>query len=111
MSASGSGHLYARFQYFDEKGKSYEKLKPITDKRNARKEVEKMRLELETHGSETLQSDKVIFNQLAEKYKEAKVFLALIRDGIMVSGLKSHKTIETYVKFTSAFLVKRNFAL
>ena len=70
-----------------------------------------MRLELETHGSETLQSDKVIFNQLAEKYKEAKVFLALIRDGIKVSGLKSHKTIETYVKFTSAFLVKRNFAL
>ncbi len=70
-----------------------------------------MRLELETHGSETLQSDKVIFNQLAEKYKEAKVFLALIRDGIKVSGLKSHKTIETYVKFTSAFLVKRNFDL
>jgi integrase len=105
------GHLYARFQYFDENEKSCEKLKPITDKRNARKEVEKMRRELETHGSETLQADKVNFNQLAEKYKKAKVFSAVIRDGVKVSGLKSYKPVETYVKIASAFFGKKRLRL
>ena len=67
-----------------------------------------MRRELETHGSETLQSDKVTFIQLAEKYKEAKVFPAVIRDGVKVSGLKSYKPVETYIKIAFAFLAKRN---
>lgn len=105
------GHLYARYQYFDETGKLREKLKPITDKRIARSEVEKMRRELETHGSETLQTDKVTFNQLAEKYKEAKVFPALIRDGVKVSGLKSYKPVETYVKIASKFFGNKRLRL
>lgn len=102
------GHLYARFQYFDETGKSKEKLKPITDKRKAKGEVNKMREEFEKHGSETLQSDKVTFSQLAERYKEAKVFPAIIRDGVKVSGLKSHKPVETYVKIASSFFGKKH---
>lgn len=101
------GHLYARFQYNDESGKIREKLKPLTDKRNARTVVDQMRRELETHGEETLQADKVTFKDLAEKYKQAKVFPAVIRDGIKVSGLKSHKPVETYVKIASAFFGKK----
>jgi integrase len=101
------GHLYARFQYNDESGKIREKLKPLTDKRNARAVVEGMRRELETHGEETLQADKVTFKDLAEKYKKAKVFPAVIRDGIKVSGLKSHKPVETYVKIASLFFGKK----
>lgn len=101
------GHLYARLQYMDESGRIREKLKPLSDKRNARTVVDEMRRELETHGEETLQADKVTFKDLAEKYKKAKVFPAVIRDGIKVSGLKSHKPVETYVKIASAFFGKK----
>jgi integrase len=105
------GHLYARLQYFDESGKLREKLKPLTDKRNARTLVEQMRRELQIHGENALQADKVTFTELAEKYKKSKVFPAIIRDGVKVSGLKSHKPVETYVKIASEFFGKKRLRL
>jgi integrase len=102
-----NGTLYARLQYFGEDGKYKDKYKPITDKRNARRIVEEMRQELERHGEETLKSDKVTFAQLAEKYTEAKVFPAIIKDGNKIAGLKSVKPIETYVRIASAYFGKR----
>ncbi|MEO8074296.1 MAG: hypothetical protein ABI686_13740, partial [Acidobacteriota bacterium] len=60
-----NGKIYARLQYTDDTGARREKYQPITDKRTARSEVEKMRRELEKHGSETLRSDKMTFADLA----------------------------------------------
>ena len=84
------GNLYARLQYQDETGKWREKLRPITDKRVARTVVEEMRRELSVHGEETLQTDKMTFAELAEKYREAKQLdAAVFENGIKISGRKS----------------------
>ncbi|MCA1639704.1 MAG: hypothetical protein LC768_15475 [Acidobacteria bacterium] len=66
-----------------------------------------MRDELNQHGEETLNADKMTFLTLAEKYKEAKVFPAIIKDGHKVAGLKSHKPVETYVKIASEHFGKK----
>lgn len=83
------GHLYARLQYKDDTGKWKEKLKPISDKRTAFRVVEEMRRELESHGQETLLSDKMTFCELVEKYREVKVVPAAYQNGVKISGKRS----------------------
>jgi integrase len=89
------GNLYARLQYQDESGKWKEKLKPITDKRTANRIVEEMRRELELHGQETLNSDKLTFRELAEKYEEIKLVPASYQDGVKVSGKRSIAPVKS----------------
>lgn len=103
------GKLYARIQYFDEKGNRKSKTRPIPSgkKKDVWTAVREMRNELEQHGEETLNADKMTFRELAEKYKESKVFQAIIKDGRKVAGLKSVKPVETYVKIAIEYFNKK----
>ncbi len=103
------GNLYARIQYQDDTGKLKEKLRRVASGKitDVWKEVRAMRDELNQHGEETLNADKMTFLILAEKYKEAKVFPAIIKDGHKVAGLKSHKPVETYVKIAINYFGKK----
>ncbi len=94
------GNLYARIQYMDESGKQKEKLRRVPSGKinDVWIEVRKMRDELNNFGDETLQSDKLTLNDLADKYQKAKVFEAVIKDGHKVAGLKSHKPVLTYIR-------------
>ena len=83
------GKLYARLQYKGDSGKYQVKYKPITDKRTAKRTVDEMRQELETHGEETLVSDKMTFAELVEKYRAVKVVPASYQNGIKISGKRS----------------------
>jgi integrase len=104
------GNLYARIQYQDEAGKLKEKLRRIHSGKitDVWKEVRTMRDELNQHGEETLNADKMTFLELAEKYKASKVFPAILKDGHKVAGLKSHKPVETYVKIASEHFGKKH---
>lgn len=103
------GNLYARIQYQDDTGKLKEKLRRVPSGKitDVWKEVRAMRDELNQHGEETLNADKMIFLDLAQKYKEAKVFPAIIKDGHKVAGLKSYKPVEYYVKIMSEHFGKK----
>jgi integrase len=103
-----NGKIYARLQYTDETGIKREKYKPITDKRTARSEVEKMRREFEKHGSETLQSDKMTFDELAEKYESTKLIKAVYVDGVKVSGRRSIKPAQVAVNSLLAYFGRKN---
>jgi integrase len=103
-----NGRLYARLQYTDETGVKREKYKSITDKRTARGEVEKMRQEFEKHGSETLQSDKMTFADLAKKYESTKLIQAVYVDGVKVAGRRSVKPAQAAVNSLLAYFGKKN---
>jgi len=103
-----SGKIYARLQYTDDTGVKREKYKSITDKRTARSIVEKMRQELEDHGSETLQSDKMTFAELAEKYKTTKLIQAVYVDGVKVAGRRSIKPSLAAVNSLLAYFGSKN---
>lgn len=92
------GHLYARLQYQDESGKWREKLKPIQDKRTARSLVEEMRRELFQHGTETLQTDKLTFKELAERYESIKLVPAIYQGGIKISGKRSIAPVKSALR-------------
>lgn len=90
--------MYARLQYQAENGKYQVKYKPISDKRTAKRVVDEMRRELETHGEETLHSDKVTFAELAEEYQKVRLVEASYSNGVKISGLRSLKTPLSQVK-------------
>ena len=95
--------IYARLQYTDENGKKPEKYESITDKRTARNVVENMQRELENHGSETLQSDKMTFDDLAEKYAATKLIEGIYVDGVKVAGRRSTKPAMAAVNALLAY--------
>jgi integrase len=92
------GKLYARLQYRADNGKYQVKYKPIADKRKARSAVEEMRRELETHGEETLHSDKMTFTALAAEFQKIRLVDAVYSNGVKVAGKRSLKPSQTFVK-------------
>ena len=92
------GSLYARLQYTDEYGRKREKYKRINRKIDARGAVEDMRQEMLRHGSEALQSDRITFDELADKYSEIRLAPAVYINGVKVSGRKSSASIKSTVK-------------
>ncbi|HMO82001.1 MAG TPA: site-specific integrase [Pyrinomonadaceae bacterium] len=97
------GHLYARLQYQDESGKWREKLKPIQDKRIARRLVEEMRQEVFQHGIETLQADKMTFRELSGEYEKIKLVPAIYQDGIKIAGKRSLAPTKSALNSLLAF--------
>lgn len=89
------GHLYARLQYKDEAGKWKEKLRPISDKRTAIRAVEEMRRELENHGQETLEADKMTFAELVATYDNTRLVAATYENGIKISGNRSIAPVKS----------------
>lgn len=92
------GNLYARLQYQDETGKWREKLKPIQDKRTAQSVVEAMRQELSEHGAETLNAEKLTFQELAVEYEKVKLVPAVYQNGVKVSGKRSIASSKSALK-------------
>jgi integrase len=92
------GKLYARLQYRDDNDKSRVKYKPIADKRTAQRVVNEMRRELNDHGQETLHSDKMTFQELADKYEKIKLVKASYSNGIKVSGKRSLLPLKSALK-------------
>ena len=90
--------LYARLQYKDPNGKPREKYRPISDKRLARTVVEEMRRELEAHGSEMLDAEKLKFGELATQYRETRLVEAKYVNGVKVSGRRSLLSLFTALK-------------
>jgi ribosomal protein S6 len=103
-----SGKLYARFQYKDEAGNRKEKYRSITDKRTARSTVEKMRREVEKHGAEILESDKMTFLELAGKYEVARLTEAKYANGIKISGRRSIAPLKSPLKSLKEYFGNRN---
>ncbi len=101
------GKIYARLQYKNESGKYQVKYKPITDKRTARSTVEGMRKELETHGEEIFLSDKMTFDELADKYTEVELVEASYQTGVKIKGRRSIAPVQSAIKPLRVFFGKK----
>ena len=86
------GKLYARIQYLDEAtGKRKEKLKPAPNRTKAKELIKEMRAELNQNGQTALESDKLSFQQVAEKYEQIKLIPPVFQNGIKVTGARSYQ--------------------
>src|SRR5688500_4380571 len=97
------GKLYARLQYKNESGKYQVKYKPITDKRTAKRVVDEMRSELETHGEGNFLSDKMTIGELATKYEEVELVEPAYQNGVKIKGKRSVASIQSAMKHLKAY--------
>jgi integrase len=86
-----NGRWYGRVRYVLPNGKRKDIWMPAQDKTHAAQLVKDKLRELETTGETDVNSDRVTFLQLAEKYKERKLFPAKIINSRKVAGVKSLK--------------------
>lgn len=105
------GSLYARLQYTDEYGKTRDKYRKIGKKIEARAAVEQMRAEMLTHGSDALQSDRITFDELADKYSEVRLAPAVYFNGVRVSGRRECSSLKSAVKALRAHFGKKPIRL
>ncbi|MEQ1762306.1 MAG: site-specific integrase [Pyrinomonadaceae bacterium] len=93
-----NGVLYARLQYRDESGKPRDKYRKITDKRKAAQAVSEMRRDLELHGEEILNAEKLTFAELLEKYSSTELVEATFQAGVKIGGRRSLGAAKSAVK-------------
>jgi integrase len=93
-----NGCLYVRLQYTDEYGRKREKHRKISKKSEARDVIEQMRYEVRNYGSDTLQADRITFDELADQYEEIRITPAVFINGIKVAGKKSCSTVKSSIK-------------
>ena len=91
------GQIYARFVYTNGEGKRKEKHIKAESKTHARELYEKMRRAFEDHGQETIDATRMIFRQLAEHYKKARLQPAEYKGDRKISGRRSYKAPLGYV--------------
>ncbi len=102
------GQLYARFVYTNGEGKRKEKHIKAESKTHAREIYEKLKREFGDHGQETIDAAHMIFRQLAEHYKKARLQPAEYKGDRKISGRRSYKAPLGYVTtLVSHFGAKR----
>jgi len=93
-----NGNLYARLQYEDESGRTRTKYRKITDKRKAAQAVAAMRRELDLHGEEIFNAEKLTFGELLEKYTSTELVGATYQSGVKIGGRRSLGAAKSTVK-------------
>jgi integrase len=101
------GRLYARFQYKSESGRYKVKYRAIANKRMAKQAVDEMRQELNSHGSETLHSDRLTFKELAETFSATRIIPAEYSHGVKVSGRRSLIPVKSALNILSEYFGTR----
>lgn len=94
-----NGIIYARIQYIDEDtGKRKEKLRRAPNRTKARELIKEMRSELEQGGQSALESDKLTFKQIAERYEKTYLIAAVFQNGEKIEGRKSVLPLKSALK-------------
>jgi integrase len=90
--------LWALYVYKDELGKARVLQRRVTNITEGKTLLKKWAREIEQHGSGVIDGDKMTFAVLAEKFKKAKVFAPVVKDGRKVAGLRSHESVNSRIK-------------
>lgn len=102
------GKIYARIQYTDQvTGKRKEKLRLATNRTKAREFIKEMRRELETGGQTALETDKMSFSEVAEKYAKIKLVPPVFQNGIKITGSRSFDRQISLIKPLKLFFGRK----
>ena len=88
------GTYWARITYLDQYGKRHELKRRAENKTHAKQLVQKLLLEIEQHGTSSLDSANMTFADLAQHYKDKYLIAPQYVDGRKVAGLKSYNRVN-----------------
>lgn len=99
-----NGRWFYRYQFTDSTGKKRNVRRLASSESNAKAELRKSLNKLDAQGEKAIASERLKFDQLADTYKEKRVFAAKYHHDRKVAGLRSYKHVEKLLK-----TLKENF--
>lgn len=90
--------VWVKLRYKDEFGKSRVIQRKVENKTEGRKVLKKLMDDIEKHGSQIIDGDRMTFAQLAEQYEKRKVFAPVYKEETKVAGMRSYKSVKSRLK-------------
>jgi integrase len=90
--------IWARVTYVGSDGKRAQKRRRADNKTHARELIDELLSELKDHGAESLEADRLTFQQLAKKYEASELVHAVYADGHKIHGRRSLAAPKRFLK-------------
>jgi integrase len=112
MSKQRTGYVYfdkerrawtARLTYKDALGKTKNLRRQVANKTEGNQVIKKLLREIEDHGAQILDGDRLSFKELAHVYEEKRLFAPTITPSGKVIGLKSYQSARRRLKTLTAY--------
>lgn len=101
------GNYWARITYVDQYGKRRELKRRAENKTHAKQLVQKLLLEIEQYGTNSLDKAQMTFEQLIDYYKERYLIPPKYVDGRKVAGLRGHDKYNFIVDALKVYFGKK----
>jgi integrase len=101
------GIPYARIQWCEQSGKRRQKERKAENKSHADRLIKQLLRELEDHGKESLDADRMTFAQLAHHYENNHAIPAKYVDDQKVEGLRSLTNVKSILRTLKAYFGKK----
>ncbi len=88
----------ARLPYTDATGKLHNIKRQVVSKTAGNLLLKKLLRELDDGGEKALDGEKMTFNELAKQYETTRLFAPVVKNGVRLSGLKSHTIVKVYLR-------------
>jgi integrase len=103
--------LWARLTYTDELGRRRVIQRKVASRTEGEILLKKLRREIEDHGEQIIDGDRLTFTQLAKRYEERKLIAPVYKDENKVAGLRSHESLKRRLKTLVAHFGARRVKL
>jgi integrase len=110
-NAKGEYQRFARVQWTDERGKRRQKEKLAVSESHAKRLIKDMLRELEQHGPQAFDAEKMTFAELADYYEKHHLVPAQYIDGRKVDGLRSLAPARSRLKALRDFFTEKKVRL
>lgn len=99
--------VWVKLRYKDEFGTSRVIQRKVENKTEGRKLLKKLMDDIEKHGSQIIDGDRMTFAHLAEQYETRKVFAPVYKEETKVAGMRSYKSVKSRLKLLIEHFGKR----
>ncbi len=102
---------WVRLPYKDDLGKQRLIQRKVENKTEGQKLLKKLLNEIEQHGSNIIDGDRMTFEQLATHFEQRKVFAPVYKNETKVAGMRSYKSVKSRLKTLIECLGTRHIKL
>ena len=92
-----------RISFVGKDGKRKFRKKTFETQKEARAGLKAMLLKLETKGAESIDIEKILFRDLAERYANLKIKEPVFRGDKQISGMRSYRMVKVYLRYLLAY--------
>lgn len=102
---------WVRLPYKDDLGKQRLIQRKVENKTEGQKFLKKLLNEIEQHGSNIIDGDRMTFEHLADHFEKRKVFAPVYKNETKVAGMRSYKSVKSRLKTLIEYFGSRHIKI